>query len=320
MAGGKTALDLSVVVPVYGSENTLRPLTERLVAVLEDLGVDYEVVFVEDDSFDDAWKVLQQLHREFGPRLTAIRLMRNFGQHNAVMCGFRHARGELILTMDDDLQHPPEEIPKLLGALASGELDLVYGSYGEKKHERWRNLGSYLINLVYAWVFKVDVPFSSLRLIRRELVEAVLAYDLNFTFIDGLLAWNTTKIGAVRVRHAERHDGRSGYSLGKLGLLSLSLLTNFSRMPLQASTLVGLLSSGFGLAVGIYYLVQAALGRIAVPGYASLITAILFLGGIQLLALGVIGEYVGRLHVNANGKPQYREREILRAKSASGAE
>jgi undecaprenyl-phosphate 4-deoxy-4-formamido-L-arabinose transferase len=304
-------MDISVVIPVYGSQTTLRPLTERLCAVLDQTGRSYEIIFVNDDSPDQASAELEALRSQYHERLVVIELTRNFGQHNAIMCGFHHARGRTVVTMDDDLQHPPEELPKLLAAIEETGLDVVYGRYDQKKHGLWRNLGSRVLNLVYRKVFGIAGQFTSFRVIRREIVQALLAYDLNFTFIDGLLAWNTRRIGSCTVEHAKRPHGRSGYSLRKLVVLAVNLLTNFSLLPLQVSTLLGLFSSCVGFLVGVYYLGIALLRRIAVPGYASTITAVLFLGGVQLLAIGIIGEYVGRLHLNVNRKPQFRVRRRM---------
>jgi glycosyltransferase involved in cell wall biosynthesis len=304
-------LDLTAVIPVYGSADTLTTLTARLIEVLDATGLTYEIIFVNDDSPDGAWDVLRALHAQHPDRLSVIRLMRNFGQHNALMCGFRHARGRYVLTMDDDLQHPPEEIPKLLEAIDSRNLDVVYGRYASKQHAGWRNLGSWSLNQVFKRLFRLSADFTAFRLMRREVVAAALTYELNFTFIDGLLAWNTTRIGSVLVHHAERQHGKSGYGARQLLSLSLNLLTNFSLLPLQATTVMGLLASGVGLSAGVYYLLLALLGQITVPGYASLISSVLFLGGVQLLALGIIGEYIGRLHLNINRKPQYRERDVL---------
>jgi glycosyltransferase involved in cell wall biosynthesis len=304
-------MDVSVVIPVYGSQATLRPLAERLCAVLDQTGRSYEIIFVNDDSPDEAWAELEALQARYRDRVLAIELTRNFGQHNAIMCGFHHARGRYVITMDDDLQHPPEEVPKLLDAIERTGMDVVYGRYDRKRHGAWRNLGSRVLNVVYRRVFGITGEFTAFRVIRREIVEAVLAYDLNFTFIDGLLAWNTRRIGGCTVEHAKRQHGRSGYSLRKLVVLALNLLTNFSLLPLQISTLLGLFSSCVGFLVGVYYLGIALLRRIAVPGYASTITAVLFLGGVQLLAIGIIGEYVGRLHLNVNRKPQFRVRRRL---------
>jgi undecaprenyl-phosphate 4-deoxy-4-formamido-L-arabinose transferase len=147
-------IDLSVVIPVYRSEGTLRVLVQQLRTVLEETGLDYELVFVDDGSPDQSWEVLRELRDAHGDRIVAVQLMRNFGHHNALMCGFHHTRGQLVVTMDDDLQHPPDEIPVLLGAIRSGGLDLVYGVYGEKKHRQWRNLGSSVVILFYRLIFK----------------------------------------------------------------------------------------------------------------------------------------------------------------------
>jgi undecaprenyl-phosphate 4-deoxy-4-formamido-L-arabinose transferase len=310
-------VQLSVVIPVYRSERTLPRLVERLFAVLGQLGMSYEIVLVEDGSPDRSWDVLADLQAQHPDRVVAVQLMRNYGQHNALMCGFRRSRGNFVVTMDDDLQNPPEEIPKLLVAIDKHRLDLVYGSYGAKEHRGWRNLGSLLVNLFYRKVFKSRVTVTSFRVIRRQLLEAIFPYDLNFTFVDGLLAWNTQRVGEVPVDHHPRAEGRSGYSLGKLILLSLNLFTNFSLLPLQAVSLFGLFVSGCGFVAGLYYLVQYCLSRIVVPGYASTIIAVLVLGGIQLMALGVMGEYIGRLHLNVNRKPQYVERQILGGEPAS---
>jgi glycosyltransferase involved in cell wall biosynthesis len=309
-------LDLSVVVPVYRSAATLPELTERLISALDGTGMSYELVFVDDASPDDSWRVLQQLQSQHPDCVTALQLMRNFGQHNALMCGFRHSRGQYVVTMDDDLQNPPEEILKLIRAMQRGEYDLVYGRYQSKNHRNWRNVGSWLVNCFYRIVFKSSVTVTSLRIMRRDLLQSILSYSLNFTYIDGLLAWNTQRIGQVAVEHHPRANGRSGYSLAKLATLALNLFTNFSLLPLQLVSAVGFVAAAGGLLVGIYYLTQYLLANIAVPGYASTIIAIMVIGGIQLLSLGIIGEYLGRLHLNVNRKPQYTIREVRTAESA----
>lgn len=304
-------LDLSVVIPVYRSEASLAELAARLLPVLEATGMSHEVVFVEDGSPDGSWEVLRELQAAHPDRIVAIQLMRNFGQHNALMCGFRHARGRLIVTMDDDLQHPPEEVPRLLEAIRSRGLDLVYGVYGEKKHRPWRNLGSTIVNVFYRLVFKSTITVTSFRVMNRELLESIFPYDLNFTYIDGLLAWNTRRIGEVSVAHRERPVGRSGYSLTKLLALAFNLFTNFSLLPLQLVSFCGFVAAAGGLLLAAVFLALYVTHRIVVPGYASTIIAVLVLGGTQLLALGIMGEYLGRLHLNVNRKPQYVERQVL---------
>ena len=306
-----TCMELSVVIPVYRSAGFLPALVQRLLPVLEATGLSHEVVFVEDGSPDDSWQILLALKAEHPDRLVAIQLMRNFGQHNALMCGFRHARGSLIITMDDDLQNPPEEIPKLLDAIRDGGFDLVYGSYGDKKHSSWRNAGSTLVNSFYRFALRNDVTITSFRILRRQLLECIFSYDLNFTFIDGLLAWNTQRIGEVPVEHHPRAASRSSYNIFKLMSLAFNLVTNFSLAPLQLISFCGLASAAGGMFMAGLYLILYLTHRIEYPGYASTIIAIMVFGGLQLLALGIMGEYLGRLHINVNRKPQYVERQVI---------
>lgn len=310
---------LSIVVPVYRSEETLRPLVARLVDVLEATGREFELVLIDDGSPDRSWEVLIELGGRHGDRLVAVQLMRNYGQHNALMCGFRIARGAIVVTMDDDLQHPPEAIPDLIAGLETRELDLVYGTYTVKEHASWRNAGSWLIRKFYRLVFQTSVTPGAFRAIRRELVETTLTYDLNFTYIDGLLAWNTRRVGEVAVTHHPRAVGRSGYSVGKLLGLALNLFTNFSLLPLQLVSASGIVSAGGGFVLGAYYLFEYFRSNIDVPGYASIIVAVLVLGGIQLLSLGIMGEYLGRLHLNVNRKPQYHVRQVVGRKAEGHA-
>lgn len=304
-------MDISIVIPVYSSASSLPDLVGRLLPVLDAMRLDHEVVFIEDGSPDDSWRVLQELQSLHPDRIVVVQLMRNYGQHNALMCGFRHARGDLIVTMDDDLQNPPEEIPKLVSALCDGELDLVYGSYSVKQHVAWRNTGSFLVNAFYRMVFHSGATITSFRVLRRELVEAIFSYTLNYTFIDGLLAWNTQRIGQVAVKHHPRQVGRSGYSLKKLLILAFNLFTNFSLFPLQLVSATGFVAALGGLAMAFVFLLLRLFSGIAVAGYASIIVSILVMGGIQLLALGIMGEYLGRLHLNVNRKPQYTVRHVI---------
>jgi undecaprenyl-phosphate 4-deoxy-4-formamido-L-arabinose transferase len=298
-------MDISVLVPVYNSAQTLHELVNRTIKVLDRLSGQSEIVLVDDGSVDRSWETLCELQKELPDRLVTIQLMRNFGQHNALMCGLRHARGRLLITLDDDLQTPPEEIPKLVDRIEAGQLDLVYAQYKSKQHELWRNLGSGLISIFYRFVFRTQVKVTSFRVLRRELAEQILDYNLNFTYLDGLLAWNTQRISGVDVEHHTRQSGRSGYSFGKLFLLAMNLFTNFSLVPLQIVSLLGFAFSLIGFVLGTYYLVRALSQAIVVSGYASLIVSIFILSGVQLLALGVLGEYLGRLHLNVNRKPQY---------------
>ena len=310
-------MDLSIVIPVYNSSESLQRLTTRLIAALEDLQVTHEIIFVDDGSRDRSWEVLQAIQAEHSDRVICVQLMRNFGQHNALMCGFRHTQGQFVVTLDDDLQNPPEEIGKLLAAIRSQPLDVVYGAPDRRKHRTWRNLGSWMVNFVYRTMFKTQVSISSFRIIRREVLEATFSYSLNYTFVDGLLAWNTQRIREVTVEHHPRQCGRSNYSVAKLVVLALNLFSNFSLLPLQVVSLIGFAIAVSGLMAGGFYLVQFLFSNIAVSGYASTIVSILVLGGVQLLSLGMIGEYLGRLHLNVNRKPQYTIRNVRVSRSDS---
>ncbi|MGH9890624.1 MAG: glycosyltransferase family 2 protein [bacterium] len=302
-------MDLSVVIPVYGAAKILPSLADRLLAVLNDMHIEYELIFVNDDSPDEAWDVLRNLQEKHETRVRIIRLTKNFGQHSATMCGLRRASGSFVLTMDDDLQHPPEQIPVLWNAIQVQNLDVVYGKYQEKMHGNMRNIGSKLLSLVFRRVFGVPVGFSSFRIIRSEVLKGMQHYPHVFVFIDGILAGITSRIGCVAVPHHARAQGRSGYRMGKLLFLSVNVLTSFSLFPLQVATWMGFASSFVGAVLGLWIVYQALAGNVTVPGYASLFTAVLFMGGVQLLALGVIGEYLGRVYQSLNRDLPYVERE-----------
>jgi glycosyltransferase involved in cell wall biosynthesis len=303
-------LALSIVIPVYNSAPTVALLLQRVTAAATALVNEaFEVILVDDGSGPDTWAAIEAAAPAYGERVVAVQLMRNFGQHNALMCGLAHASGAVVVTMDDDLQNPPEEIGKLLQGLQDQRLDLVYGTPQQREHAGWRNLGASLVWGFYRKVFKSAVTPTSFRAMRQQLAQSVAFYRLNFTYLDGLLAWCSSRIGSVEVEHHARGQGRSGYSLGKLVSLALNLYTNFSLIPLQIVSLLGLAVACCGFALGIYYLVMWLAASISVPGFASTIIAVLVLGGVQLLALGVMGEYIGRLHLNVNRKPQYIVRQ-----------
>ncbi len=304
---------LSVVIPVYNSRLLIGPLLEKLMGCLNPLVPHYEIICVDDGSTDGVHEVLETFHHRHPAHVTVIQLMRNFGQHNALMCGLRHARGRLIVTMDDDGQHPPEEIPKLLGTMQQTGADVVFGVPERRNHPWWRNLGAWLVIRFFQWALQTRVTPSAFRLMRREVAEAISRYPYHFTHLDGLILWNTTRVAQVEVEHRPRQAGRSGYSFRKLLTLALNVFTNFSLLPLQAASLVGLLAAAAGLLMGLVYLVLWLAGQITVPGYASTIVAILVLGGLQLLGLGILGEYLGRVHLNLNQRPQYTIRQVLSA-------
>jgi polyisoprenyl-phosphate glycosyltransferase len=301
---------ISVVVPVYNSTATLDELTTRLRTVLDPLTEDsWEIIYVNDGSPDGSWDLVERLSAG-EDRITGINLTRNFGQHNAIMCGIAHACGRYIVTLDDDLQNPPEEIPKLLDMVRDG-YDVVYGVPEDKKHSWFRNFGSELVQWMYRKTFNTKGRLTSFRIMDREVANRLLAYGRSFTFLDGLISWNTSRIGNIAVEHHVRSTGRSGYSTRKLVVLALNMATNFSIGPLQVATIIGILFSMFGFLFGFFILFKKMFMDIPISGYTSTIVTIAFLSGVQLLTVGVLGEYIGRIHINVSNCPQYVIRDII---------
>jgi undecaprenyl-phosphate 4-deoxy-4-formamido-L-arabinose transferase len=235
-----------------------------------------------------------------------IRHTRNYGEHHAVLTGYRFASGNYIINIDDDLQNPPKEALRLWKHALANELDVVYGNYIEKKHDGWRNLGSAFANAT-ARLF-LDIPgnpyLSSFRCVNTPIGKKVAEYTGPFVYIDGMLSQLTTSIDSLDVRHELRSAGESGYTLRRLIRLWLVILTSFSLMPLRIASLVGVVTASVGAVSLIFILVDTLINKVTVEGWASVISAILFFGGIQCLLLGVVGEYTGRIYLSLSGKPQ----------------
>lgn len=299
--------EISVVIPVYGSARILPALADRLHSGLSETTHEggFEVVLVHDHGPDDAWQVIRELAHS-RPWLKGINLRRNAGQHNAVMAGFAHATGEFVITMDDDLQHDPDDIPRIVDSLRNGA-DLCYVQFESRRHALWKRVGSAFNDMVASTLLNKprDLYLSPFRGMRREICEAALTYKGPFVYVDGLLLQSTSNYTMITARHHERQDGQSGYSLRKSISLWLQMATSFSIVPLRLVSLAGLIASAFAFVFAIGVIAR----KFAVPdmavGWPSLIVAILFMGGLQLLALGAIGEYVGRILLNVNNRPQY---------------
>ena len=300
---------ISVVVPVFRAELTLRELYRQLVPALEPLSTAFEVIFVEDCGGDASWSVIESLSSE-DARVRGIRLNRNFGQHNALLCGIRSARHEVIVTMDDDLQHPVHEIATLLSALTP-EVDVVYGAPSRHQHGLFRNLASQMTKLALSSAMGAETArnVSAFRAFRTTLREGFSDYRSPSVSIDVLLTWATTRFAAVRVEHRPRAAGVSGYSISKLMSHAINLMTGFSTLPLRVASIVGFTFVLLGMLIMIYVMVNFLIHGAAVPGFAFLASIITIFSGAQLFALGIFGEYLARMHFRSMDRPAYVVRE-----------
>ncbi|MFA5059711.1 MAG: glycosyltransferase family 2 protein [Candidatus Omnitrophota bacterium] len=302
---------ISIVVPVYNSELSLRDLCQRLTAVLPAVSSQFEIILVDDASRDRSWEVIKELAGK-DKRIKGLKLVRNFGQHNALLCGLRKAKHEIIVTLDDDLQNPPEEIPKMIAKLEEG-FDVVYGFPQKQQHGFWRDAASQLTKMVLQNSMGVATArnISSFRAFRSYLRCAFEDYSDAFVFIDVLLTWGTSKFTSIAVRHDPRFKGESNYTLRKLLIHAANLITGFSTLPLRLASVIGFIMMLFGVGVFIYVLVRWAIEGSRVPGFPFLASIIAIFSGAQLFSLGIIGEYLSRIHFRSMKKPAYVIRETL---------
>jgi len=295
----------SVIVPVCNSEGSLDNLVKRLAQVLPGVSREFEVILVNDGSRDRSWDVVCSIAQEYS-WVRGINLMRNFGQHNATLCGIRAARHEVIITIDDDLQIPPEEIPKLLDRLTEGH-DIVYGTPSSAQHGLWRDLASKLTKLALQTAMGAETArsVSAFRAFRARLRDAFSSYQGPFVSIDVLLTWGTTRFAAVPVRHEPRRIGASNYTFRMLVTHAVNMITGFSTLPLQLASLIGFACALFGLVVLVFVVGRYFLLGYSVPGFPFLASTIAILSGAQMFALGIIGEYLARMHFRMMERPTY---------------
>lgn len=296
---------VSAVVPVYRSEETLLALYHRLVKALAKCASGFEIIFVEDGGYDGSWEVIEGLAKT-DCRVVGVRLSRNYGQHNALLCGIRMARFSVVVTLDDDLQNPPEEIGKLLAKLEEG-YDVVYGCPEREQHNFWRDQASRITKIVLQGTMGAETAcrISAFRVFRTILRDAFYSFRSPFVSIDVLFTWGTTRFTHTTVHHEPRLRGKSNYSFMKLVSHAMNMMTGFSTLPLQFASLVGFSFTLIGFVFLLYVIGRYLVEGGSVPGFPFLASMIAIFSGAQLFSIGIIGEYLARMHFRAMEQPTY---------------
>ncbi len=310
----KDGMDVSVVIPVYNSSQILPDLVARLHPVLEQSYDRYELILVNDGSRDASWQVIGGLVERY-PWIRGVNLMRNYGQHNALLSGIRMARFGVIVTMDDDLQHPPEEIPRLLNKLGEG-FDVVYGPPLQQQHGLWRDLASVVTKMSLQATIGAQTAtmVSAFRAFHTQVREAFARYRGSFVSLDVLLTWGTSRFASVPVRHDPRASGQSNYTFRKLFNHAFNMITGFSPLPLQMASILGFLFTLFGLIILVYVVGSFMIYGGNVPGFSFLACIVAIFSGVQLLMLGIFGEYLARMHFRTMDRPSSVILEVLEHK------
>ena len=309
-------MQVSIVVPVYNSAACLPELARR---VQQDVGAHferYELILVNDNSPDNSWSIITELAGQYD-FICGVNLRRNVGQDNAIMAGLHQARGEVTVIMDDDLQHDPADILPLYRELRGGR-DVVYAHFLKKEQARWKNLGSWFAGRVAELV--LDKPrhiyMSPFKAIRREVIQEIIKYDGPYSYIDGLIFTITSNITQIAATHHPRFSGASNYNLWRSLRVWLKLATSFSIIPLRLATITGGIMALFSFVMGSFFLLQTFLLN-QPPGWPSLIVSVFFLGGIQLMGIGAVGEYIGRIFITQNKRPQFVVSDVCHSKRSS---
>jgi len=311
MSYSSTINSVSVVIPVYNSADILPELIRQLHDQLSAMTVSYEIILVNDGSSDGSWEVISRLSAEY-PELRGISMMRNYGQHNALLCGIRAASNEIVVTMDDDLQHPPAEIPRLLAKLMEG-FDVVYGFPQKEEHGLLRTIASQMTKIALQRSMGAETArkISAFRAFPACLRNAFIDYRSPFVSIDVLLTWGATRFTSLPVRHDPRCSGASNYTFMKLLTHAFNMMTGFSVVPLQVASFLGFACALLGLLILIYVVGRYLLLGYSVPGFPFLASIISIFSGAQLLAIGIIGEYLARMHFRMMERPTYAVKEAV---------
>jgi polyisoprenyl-phosphate glycosyltransferase len=302
----------SIIIPVYKSETIVSKTIEATVEELSNLDINFEIILINDGSPDNSWNVIKTLAKQY-KEVQAINLVKNYGQHNAVLCGFEYSKGDYVITMDDDLQNPPSEIIHLINKIKDSDYDLVFGKFKVKKHASYRKLGSKLIGYLNYKVFNKpkDITLTNFRIIRKDVIERVLQHKTAYPYIPGLVLMYASNISNTLVEHHSRAEGESNYTLKKILSLMSRLLINYSSYPLRVLSTIGLIVSGISFFTGMFYLVYGLFFDTSIEGWTTLVVLISFLGGFIIALLGVIGEYLSRILDQLSSEHSYFVKEVV---------
>ncbi len=297
--------EYSVVVPVYNSEASLGELCQRISKVFSEIEESYEIILVDDSSADNSWQIMKGLKKN-DKNIKIIQLMRNFGQHNAIICGFYHVTGKYVITMDDDLQNPPEEMPKLINKIKEG-YDVVIGAQEVKKDSIFKSLGSFFIRYLNTKIFNKpkDLKLSSFRIMTRAVVDEIKILKTPYPYISGMMLSLTRNLTNVTVKHDKRKYGSSTYNITKLIKLAFNLIINYSSLPLKFMTFIGIIVSAGSFCIGLYFILKKLIVGIPVPGWTSVVFLLSFFNGLLLIILSIMGEYLARIINEVSNKQQF---------------
>lgn len=301
---------VSIIIPVFNAENTIEKVVEELLDNISEKK-SIEIILINDCSSDKSEKICINLYEKYSDLIIALSLAKNVGEHNAVMAGLNYMSGDYALIMDDDAQNPISSVKKLMAYAEETDYDVIYTFYGKKYHSLFRNLGSSFNNFIASVMLKKPryLYLSSFKIMSRFIAKEIIKYDLPYSYIDGLILRTTENIGTLKVEHHPRKESQSGYTIRKLVSLWLNMFTNFSILPLRVAIITGFMFSFFGILLGLHTIIEKFNNPDLPAGYASMITIFVIFSGIQLISIGMVGEYLGRMFLSQNKKPQFTVRK-----------
>lgn len=304
-------IDYSVIIPVYNSEEIVQETVERTVKFFKEYDYSFEIILINDGSRDNSWENIKSI-AESNSQIIAINLLKNYGQHSAILCGIHHSKGNFLITLDDDLQNPPEEIIKLIRKINEG-YDLVFAKFREKQHSAFRKKGSKLVNYFNRKIFNKpkDLVLTNFRIFRRDVANRILNYRTFYPYIPGLLLMFSSSMANVETEHQPRKAGKSNYSMFKILKLVARLLFNYSSFPLKIMTSIGVSVSLISFLIGIYFILKKLIDGVAVEGWTTIIVLLAFFNGFLIIMIGIMGEYMARVLNQVSSTRAYETKELI---------